>query len=294
VVNNSNIGDAYRTQIFNQPSLAEIAQQQRRSDLNGDDCNEFMDDDSFTGFDAMGEDSDDQNHNEDDNTSLPLKYRNKMKRYETNKYKVPDENLSAPETFTYTNGNVMGSQATAYAELLKICQKHHADKSLFDDIQTCSTFWAESDINVFREQTCANRWSRKKLMKFLKKVFPFEGMEPKSIIVELHDGRKVTVPQVDFAESMRSILNDKEVMKHIMKGLDPNTWRPMTSEETHENDDDAVIDDKDSGWLYRQGIKLHCPDETECDPTKVRPFPLLIHIDYSHGDLFGNLKVAPI
>jgi hypothetical protein len=96
VVNNSNIGDAYRTQIFNHPSLAEIAQQQRRSDLNGDDCNEFMDDDSFTGFDAMGEDSDDQNHNEDDNTSLPLKYRNKMKRYETNKYKVPDENLSAP------------------------------------------------------------------------------------------------------------------------------------------------------------------------------------------------------
>jgi hypothetical protein len=280
VVNNSNIGDAYRTQIFNQPSLAEIAQQQRRSDLNGDDCNEFMDDDSFTGFDAMGEDSDDQNHNEDDNTSLPLKYRNKMKRYETNKYKAPDENLSAPENFTYTDGNVMGSQATAYAELLKICQKHHADKSLFDDIQTWATFWAESDINVFREQTCANRWSRKKLMKFLKKVFPFEGMEPKSIIVELHDGRKVTVPQVDFAESMRSILNDKEVMKHIMKGLDPNTWRPMTSEETHENDDDAVIDDKDSGWLYRQGIKLHCPDETECDSTKVRPFPLLIHIDY--------------
>jgi hypothetical protein len=214
VVNNSNIGDAYRTQIFNQPSLAEIAQQQRRSDLNGDHCNEFMDDDSFTGFDAMGEDSDDQNHNEDDNTSLPLKYRNKMKRYETNKYKVPDENLSAPENFTYTDGNVMGSQATAYAELLKICQKHHADKSLFDDIQTWATFWAESDINVFREQTCANRWSRKKLMKFLKKVFPFEGMEPKSIIVELHDGRKVTVPQVDFAESMRSILNDKEVMKY--------------------------------------------------------------------------------
>ena len=61
-----------------------------------------------------------------------------------------------------------------------------------------------------------------------------------------------------------------------------------------ENDPHAIIDDKDSGWLFRQGIKLHCPDSPDRDPVLVRPFPLLIHIDCSHVDLFGNLKVAPI
>jgi hypothetical protein len=55
-------------------------------------------------------------------------------------------------------------------------------------------------------------------------------------------------------------------MKHIMRGLDPNTWRPITSEEEHENDNNANIDDKDSGWLFRQGLKLHCPDVGDCDP----------------------------
>jgi hypothetical protein len=83
-------------------------------------------------------------------------------------------------------------------------------------------------------------------------------------------------------------------MKHIMKGLDPNTWRPKKIEEEHESDPHTIIDDKDSGWLYRQGLKLHCPDEDTVDPAKVRPFPVIIHIDASHADLFGNLKVAPI
>ena len=111
--------------------------------------------------------------------------------------------------------------------------------------------------------------------------------------VTLHDDRNVTVPVVDFPESMRSILNDPEVMKHIMKELD-GTWRPITSTEEHESNEEAVINDKASGWLYRQGIDLHCPSTEACDPTKVRPFPVIMHIDKSHSDLFGNLAVAPI
>jgi hypothetical protein len=79
-----------------------------------------------------------------------------------------------------------------------------------------------------------------------------------------------------------------------MKGLDPKTWHPKKTEEEHETDPNAIIDDKDSGWLYRQGLKLHCPDKDMVDPAKVRPFPVIIHIDASHADLFGNLKVAPI
>ena len=42
------------------------------------------------------------------------------------------------------------------------------------------------------------------------------------------------------------------------------------------------------------GIKLHCPDAPEVDPHKVRPFPVLVHIDKSHTDLFGNLSAAPV
>lgn len=76
------------------------------------------------------------------------------------------------------------------------------------------------------------------------------------------------MPVVDFEESMRSILNEKAVMAHIMKGLDPVTWRPNVTQQAHEGDLQAEIDDKDSGYLYRQGIGLHCPQErmivTQC------------------------------
>jgi hypothetical protein len=126
-------------------------------------------------------------------------------------------------------------------------------------------------------------------------VFSFQGLDPENFIVELHDGRTVTVPLpiVDFADSMPSILNDREVMKFVMKGINPNTFCPYTSAEEHENDPgDAIIDDKDSSWLFRQGIELHCPDDV--DPKKVRLFPVLMHIDCSHAALFGNFKVAPV
>lgn len=309
VVNNSYIGEAYSNQLFHQPSLTELARQQRHDSDQHSQCSSSglmnEEENSSVQFDPMADDDEwtddvERNHNntEDDDrddteSTLPLKYRNKMRRYKEMRDKVPASASSPPE-FNYSGANVMGTQATAYAELLKICQKHHADKSLFDDIQKWATHWSQKDEHVFKQQSSANRWSRKKLLKFLKNVFPFEGMEPKTHTVELHDGRIVSVPQVDFANSMLSILNDKEVMKHVMKGLDPNTWRPIISEDEHENDDNAMIDDKDSGWLFRQGIKLHCPGVNECDPTKVRPFPLLMHIDMSHADLFGNLKVAPI
>jgi hypothetical protein len=45
--------------------------------------------------------------------------------------------------------------------------------------------------------------------------------------------------------------DDDEVMKCIMKGLDPVTWRPIVNdEEAHETNPEAFIDDKDSGYLY--------------------------------------------
>jgi hypothetical protein len=148
----------------------------------------------------------------------------------------------------------MSTQATAYSELLMLCQKHGADKSMFDDIVNWSNTWTERDSNVFKSKGKSRKWTRKKTIKHIKKVFGMSGLEPSTFVIDLHDGRKVTVPVVDFAEAMRSILDDDNVMKHIMKGLDPTTWRPLTSEEEHKNDMDAFIHDKDSGFLYRQGI----------------------------------------
>ena len=34
----------------------------------------------------------------------------------------------------------------------------------------------------------------------------------------------VTIPVVDFAASMRSMLDDPKVMASVMKGLDQETW----------------------------------------------------------------------
>ena len=111
---------------------------------------------------------------------------------------------------------------------------------------------------------------------------------------ETHDGRKVTVPIFDFAAQVRNLLDDPDVMNehNIMKGLDQETWRPTLSAEEFENNYHAVIQDKDSGYLYRMGIEAHVPDHE--DNTKILPLPIIVHIDKSHYDLHSNLCVTPI
>ena len=306
--NNCQLREVYNSQLLHQPSIRDLAMQmaESRSDSSGDDSqregcyasqfNPFADDaqsNNDVDFDGGngGADVDPESESRDDREDLPTKYLNKMHRYTEMKKKVP-KCTKAPERYVYKN--TMSTKATCHAELLKILQKHGASKVMFDDIVTWATSWSEKDENVFKGGGRANKWTRKKTLKYLKDVFKTSGLEPTSYVVELHDGRQVSVPVVDFAESMRSILNDKAAMRHVMKGLDPTTWRPTTTEDEHEMDPDAVINDKDSGYMYRQGIKIHVPDADECDEVLVRPFPVIIHIDKSHSDLFGNLAVAPI
>jgi predicted DNA-binding antitoxin AbrB/MazE fold protein len=94
-------------------------------------------------------------------------------------------------------------------------------------------------------------------------VFDFGGLKPKKKVVELHDGCCVTVPVIDFEEAARSLLDDETVMNNIMEEFEAETWRPKTSAAFHENDPSAIIGDKDSGYMYRQGITLHCLDESD-------------------------------
>ncbi|MGA0401410.1 MAG: hypothetical protein ACO3PX_15705, partial [bacterium] len=320
ILNNAQVGEAYHNQLYHQPSLAELVQRHRqRQQLNdqheGDqileDAVEFHPDNGQDPFsdDDVDNNNDDENSSLDDNVqpddassssnntsmtdehpNLPKKYTDTAKRYDTMKNKMPT--TPAPDRFHYKNN--MSARATAYAELLMICQKHGGNKALYDDIAHWAQSWESRYPNCFAVKNRIHKWNRKRILKHIKAVFKFNSLEPVIHTVELHDGRKVSVPEVDFAESMRSILNDRSVMAHIMKGLDPQTWRPLFDEVTHESDPNAVIHDKDTGWMYWQGIKLHCPDAPEVDPRKVRPFPVLIHIDQSHTNVFGHLKVAPV
>jgi hypothetical protein len=80
--------------------------------------------------DAMEDGAEDR---DDVDSGLPCKYRNKMKRYEHFKNMIPNPQ---PTRFEYEKENLMSAQAVAYAELLKICQKHNAGKGMYDDIRT--------------------------------------------------------------------------------------------------------------------------------------------------------------
>ena len=296
--NNASVRQAYNDQLRDRPSLGataarmahEAAALEERSD---DDPIDFMMpsiDDAFfeyqSSFDPMAAAS--AAEGRDDEPTLPPNYVNKMRRYEEMKNKLPDD-LECPKRYHFSNK--VGCSALAYAELLKICNKHNAPKKMYDDIATWAQAWSDKDPQVFKVKTRHQKWNRRKILRYLKEIFDVKDMEPNNHTVKLHDGRVVTVPVIDFAAAMRSILDDEEVMKHVMSGLD-DTWRPIVSEEEHENDDNVVIDDKVAGHLYRQGIKLHCPDNV--DKHLVRPFPVIVHIDKSHSDLFGNLAVAPV
>jgi hypothetical protein len=81
---------------------------------------------------------------DDLDSGLPHKYRNKMKRYEQYKNKIPKDLPPWPARFEYEKENLMSAQAVAYAELLKICQKHNAGKGMYKDISNCPdtrVFW---------------------------------------------------------------------------------------------------------------------------------------------------------
>jgi hypothetical protein len=162
--NNCNLRDAYTNQLFNQPSLTERVREQLEQENHPDSQDERVDNDEMeVDFDPAppppfnpfleptpGDDS------RDDDSTLPVKFLNKRQRFEEMKKKLPD-NLPTPESYVYTNS--MSAQATAYVELLQICQKHGASKTMFDEIATWATEWTEKDPNVFKVKNKAQKWT---------------------------------------------------------------------------------------------------------------------------------------
>jgi hypothetical protein len=51
----------------------------------------------------------------------------------------------------------MSAQAVAYAELLKICQKHNAE-GMYDDVRKWAIHWNQVDPNTFSEHSHANKY----------------------------------------------------------------------------------------------------------------------------------------
>ena len=228
---------------------------------------------------------------------LPSKFEATSLRYEWMKHKCPDEEKmkSFPKRFKYNND--LTNTLVSLVDLSYILStRHKIDKKLFDVIYNWAKYWTDKDPNIWKSNGKANVWSRKSLMNKLSKVFQAEDLRPSQKETETHDGRKVTVPVFDFPTIITSILDDIDIFNEntILAGLDKSTWRPKVSAEEWGNDPHAVIGDKDTGYLYWQGIKAHCPDEEDCDPTEVLPLPLILHIDKSHYDLHGNLCVTPV
>ena len=306
--NNVEMGDAYTNQLHNQRSMVDIVRELNEaaateSNVDFDNVENMDSDDDYSVMPMLHSRDRDYESDSDDEYdpmdgwesyegTLPIKFVNQSERYETMKNKVPPKPTETQQKFIYKN--TLSCQATAYIELLKICQKHNVGKAVFNDIENWTYMHTKHNNDVFQVIDRSQRWSYDKTLNHAKEVFGFQNLQPHLKEVTLSDGRIVTVPVVDFAESMRSILDDSKVMSSLMSGLDPDTFRPIVSEDDHENDSNAIIHDKDSGYLYRQGIKLHCPSPDDIDPVHVRPLPIIMHIDKSHCDLFGNLSVAPV
>jgi hypothetical protein len=162
--NNIYVDEAYQQQLQMPRSLAELAQMH----CDGNQCNnggERVDDDVHSlSHDVQFDPTEVEDTWDDDD--LPIKYVNKMKRYKEMKKMVPLEKPELADSIQYANS--MGSQPTAYAELLKICQKHGADKSMYDEITAWAQHHHSKDPNVFHVANRSQRRSRKKLLRFLK------------------------------------------------------------------------------------------------------------------------------
>jgi hypothetical protein len=65
----------------------------------------------------------------------------------------------------------------------------------------------------------------------------------------------------------------------------------LSQQELHA-DPDAIIGEKETGYLYEAGVKLHCPTTSKVG-RKVLSFPFLSHLDQTSGNLFNHLAVIP-
>ena len=140
-------GGAFRSQLYHCPlSLAQLSQQRQQCNTSSPET--FFDNFVEHDIDSDGDTEQDRNdnHNSHSNVNntntidpisllddhlLPSKYVEAINRYNSIKHRKP-LNSKAPQRFQYNN--TLGCRDTALLELLKICDKHEANKAMFEDI----------------------------------------------------------------------------------------------------------------------------------------------------------------
>ena len=223
-------------------------------------------------------------------SALPSMYLDISMRYAQMKDKEPPPDKKAPPRFQYKN--TMSKVVVALGQLLLLVKRHKGTKSLYSDLLDFIFLWSTAYPDIFILRPGNPKWTRQGVIDHLGEVFQTKDLVPVRKHVKLSDNRIVTIPVTDFGALVRDILDDPRVLADISPGIDPTTWRPKKSQEELHNDPDAIIGEKETGYLYEAGIKLHCPETTQSG-RRVLPLPCLQHLDQTHTDLFGHLTAIP-
>lgn len=223
-------------------------------------------------------------------SNLPSTFKDISMMYAKYKTKVPNEDQK-PKERKKQRGE-MSITTIALSQLILIVQKHKGGKDFFNELVKYLFEWTAAYPDVFKKTS--RTWNRASLLAELAKEFDYLDLVSEQQDVTLEDGRIVTIPVIDFAPQVRDFLDSPFVQSHIADGIDRDTFRVIKTPDEHEYDQDAIVGEKHTGFLYQRGIDVHCPSAPNVDPTLVRPLVIILHIDKSHADLFGNLSVIPI
>jgi hypothetical protein len=59
---------------------------------------------------------------------------------------------------------------------------------------------------------------------------------------------------IDFAAQARDVLDSPFVRANVAEGIDWDTFRPIANAEDHENNPNAIIGEKHTGYLYTREL----------------------------------------
>jgi hypothetical protein len=112
---------------------------------------------------------------------------------------------------------------------------------------------------IFVRKPGVPKWDRKRVLEHIGDIFQTTELIPKHHDIKLSDNKVVTIPVTNWEALAREILDDPEVIELISEHLDPDTWCPKGKPIIHENNANAIIGEKDSGYLSAMDIDLHYP-----------------------------------
>ena len=315
-------GHAFNVSLFQKEGIDDLLRKMRSSSESqhddhddnffSDDCAEILPnyDGNYSSYDDDDDDDDNPSDDSDEEDvsfltdelyepsltsssydEVRLKY-HRLKHTNPTHHQEGNPSYSTADVVDDVN-NYLPTSTLCFMHLLQILKRHRVDKKLFDIITEWAFHWCENDSQLFHSHS--KKWTRKRLIEHLSKRFNKSDLKPINKLVQLSDGRQVTVPVVDLRACILDILDDTMIngTNNLATGLNHKTWRPNFTQD--DSDDQFIIGDKVSGYLYQDGIDLHCPSrEDGVDEEKVRPLPLIFHIDKSHSDISGNLAVTPV